>query len=139
MKSKKSIIVLIIVIILVIIVGGSILLGSKNTEEVLFDFDIEQVEKIELQNGDTGKLMTLTDKNNTSEIIRFLNKFTYNDSEKKEPADGWFFSVTVYEKDGNESPRIYILNTGKSIEIENYIYSSSTSDYFNEFIEKWLP
>jgi len=43
------------------------------------------------------------------------------------------------ERDENESSGIYILTTGKSVEIDGYIYSSSDSGYFDEFIEKWRP
>jgi len=145
MKPKQMIIVL--VVLFVVVIGGFILKYSNDAYgSILFSYDIEQVEKIELQNGNTGDLVSVTDKDEIAEIIGALNSFRYSTCAKEETMMGWSFSIIVHENDvEDDAGRIYI-SSDSSIKINDYEdplltnhYFSSTSDYFNKFIEKWLP
>jgi len=131
--------IIIFSIVAIVLIGGYFLICSKNTEDsteesTLFNYDIDQIEEIELQNGDTGKLVLVTDKDEITEIIGALNSFRYKTKTSKEPTDGWSFSITVNE----ETTRIYV-NNDSTVEMDDFIYTSSTDGYFKEFIEKWMP
>jgi len=136
MEFKVSAILLSIIsfCLLAFIIVNSIGDNSGN----LFSYMASQVKQIDLQNGSTGGIISIKDKDSISTIIDTLNSFKYSSEEELLPASGWSYSIRIFEYDGTNNPsRIFI--TDSTVKMDNIKYQSSSDNYFTNFIDQWMP
>lgn len=108
--------------------------GSKT----LFAFSPESVKQIRLQNGTTGEIKEITDKQSITEILGALNGFRYASTKALQDGwGGWSFSVEVFTNGASQAERIYVWDS--IIRYGDVDYTSISTGYFTSFIEKWLP
>lgn len=109
---------------------------ENNKEQTLFSLEKNSISEILMQNGTTGNTVAYQDTEDIRKIIKILDDFKYEDTEKISQADGWSYRITITETtDGNTS---FYLDES-NVYIENICYISSKKDYFSNFVNTWMP
>lgn len=115
---------------------------QQSETTLLFDFTNEAVTEIQLQNGNTGAEITYSQNEDIAAILNVINNFKYSETEVLEPAEGWTYRVKVLETNGKTTD-FYISSEGNNdlciVEMESTKYISPQHNYFDDFIEEWMP
>lgn len=108
---------------------------SNNEISGLFSYSVSDIEKIEFQDGNTGRLVSFTDETEINDIIEHLNAFRYDQIEPV-ASSGWTYAVRLWFKDGSDMQRITLRPSSASIDGNHYI--SSEQEYFpQEWLEQY--
>lgn len=70
---------------------------TQTLEQFMKDADIENVEKIILQDGSTGALKTMTDKEQIDEFLSLIKNVQYIPLENQEKQNGWRYGITMVD------------------------------------------
>lgn len=85
--------------------------------------NIGDASKIELRSGNTGKQIDVTDEDSIRHITENINSMKLTD-EGKADADGWSYSLSWFDKDGNCLKQI-TLTDDKTVIFEGNRYSAA--------------
>jgi hypothetical protein len=108
---------------------------SNNEISGLFSYSVSDIEKIEFQDGNTGRLTPYTSETEIKDIVEHLNAFQYDQIEPV-ASDGWTYAVRLWFKDGSDMQRITLRPSSASVDGNHYI--SSEHEYFpQEWLEQY--
>jgi len=72
-------------------------------------FEIQGAAKITVTNGNTGKSIGITDADSILYVTDNINGLTYSKGDKVN-SDGWSYTLTWSDEDGNEVEKLTVLN-----------------------------
>ena len=137
MKKKPVIVTIVIVAAAAILIGGGIYLYPhlvERTVSQVVDNDMTDVIKIEMQNGNNGNTIELTDKESIDEITALLKDVKVRKCFNQwDSSTGWSLRITMATDKDEEID----LSVGQAVNGERYEYDDSmdmskTIDYIKD-------
>ncbi len=137
MKKKPVIVTIVIVAAAAILIGGGIYLYPhlvERTVSQVVDNDMTDVIKIEMQNGNNGNTIELTDKESIDEITALLKDVKVRKCFNQwDSSAGWSLRITMATDKDEEID----LSVGQAVNGERYEYDDSmdmskTIDYIKD-------
>ena len=137
MKKKPVIVTIVIVAAAAILIGGGIYLYPhlvERTVSQVVDNDMTDVIKIEMQNGNNGNTIELTDKESIDEITALLKDVKVRKCFNPwDSSAGWSLRITMATDKDEEID----LSVGQAVNGERYEYDDSmdmskTIDYIKD-------
>lgn len=92
-KMKKTLYILFLLFLVVACSHGK----TQKLEQFIKDADIDNVEKIILQDGSTGALKTMTDKEQIDQFLSLIKNVQYIPLENQEKQNGWRYGITMFD------------------------------------------
>lgn len=131
MYKKKRIYVVSIIFILCIVCVYYIYSVPKAS--ILSDIKPNKISIISIFNGNTGKKITIDDKDDINRIIVNLNDIEFQRDKSSKNYEGFSFATDFYDLDGNIIDHVTI-NGKDTIIYNDYIYKDKNSSIDYEFI-----
>ena len=88
---------LLIFINLIFLLGGCSNYDEKTIEQVLEKEGFTNIEEINITNGSTGEMKTLTDKTQIDELLSLINDVTLYKDPNQEARDGFLYNLLFKE------------------------------------------
>lgn len=70
---------------------------TQSLEEFYKDAEIENVEKIIIQDGSTGATKTITEQEKMDEFLALIKDIEFSPQKNQEKQDGWRYGITLFE------------------------------------------
>lgn len=100
----------------------------------LFEVRVEQIEKVEIRNGDALKEKTFIRKNDIKKVICLIDSFRYREVEKATDVPGWSYMLVITLNQYESTQTIGYSFTEDSIRINDVWYKGEPG-YFSELIK----
>lgn len=130
MKKQKLIGVLYAIVVIII---GSLIWW--NVPCSLTNIEPSEVSKIEVFNGNTGKLITIIDIPDIEHIIKSLNTVSIKKEKISLGYMGYSFLTKIYNINGTVYKE-FIINSNNTIRKDPFFYRDSSENIDFEYIEK---
>lgn len=130
MKNKKMLIG--ICAIFVIIIGSLIWWNAPCS---ITDIEPLEVSKIGIFNGNTGKLITITDTTDIEHIIKNLNAVSLKKEKISLGYMGYSYRITVYKANGGVYKK-FIINSNDTIRKDPFFYRDNSGSIDYKYIQK---
>lgn len=130
MKNKKMLIG--ICAIFVIIIGSLIWWNAPCS---ITDIEPLEVSKIGIFNGNTGKLITITDTTDIEHIIKNLNAVSLKKEKISLGYMGYSYRITVYKANGGVYKK-FIINSSDTIRKDPFFYRDNSGSIDYKYIQK---
>ena len=88
---------LLIFVNLIFLIGGCSNYDEKTIEQVLEKEGFTNIEEINITNGSTGEMKTLTDKTQIDELLSLINDVTLYKDPNQEARDGFLYNLLFKE------------------------------------------
>jgi hypothetical protein len=82
--------------------------------------------KIELQDGNTGNFITVTDEDKIKTLIGFFSE-KYSKNEYAGNTTGWSYRVKLYDRNNALTADVFIMTSGR-IQYKNYFYDTKSNN-----------
>lgn len=128
----------IIIAILILVMAGIIMYISSFSEKTItsfFDNDIKKIDKIEIMDGNNGKIINVDDKKVTRDICEYLSKLKLRKF-LEPPCGGWSYRFTIYENKKEKIDITFRGDTDCEINGTKYKIEKSTSLAINSLFEE---
>ena len=139
MRSRKGRVILLIIttIIIIAIWGGLTYIPRK-----IVTIAPSKVSSIKIFDGNTGKSIIITDKENIEHIIGNLNGITFKKDKVSLGKMGYSFKTTIYKNSGAVYKE-FMINSTDTIRKDPFFYKDSTKsidyDYIRNLIDSQKP
>lgn len=70
---------------------------TQSFAEFYQDADIENVDKVIIQDGSTGYSKTITNSKQIDEFLALIDEIEFTPQENQEKRDGWRYGITLFE------------------------------------------
>lgn len=94
---------------------------TQSLEQFYKDANIENVDKVIIQDGSTGYFKTITNQEKIDEFLALINEVQFTPQENQEKREGWRYGITLFN---GEKEFKFILN-----HIDNTYYDSNPEIY----------
>lgn len=109
---------------------------QNDTVAILFDLDPEEVVRLEVRNGNSGRTHEFTDPDVIREVVEKFNSFRYSEA-VEETRSGWTMALNMYGKNGKELVRATV--KPDALDFASYLYIGSTKGVFTwEWMQSML-
>ena len=112
-----------IALILCLVLVASFVLSGCNNSDSIITLEDREVGKIEIQSGNTGETVEVTEEEVISQIADILS-LEFEKGEKSNDSTGWSYSVRWYDTEGKQIDTVVIMNDG-TIEKDGYFWKTS--------------
>jgi uncharacterized protein YcfL len=112
-----------IALILCLVLVASFVLSGCNNSDSIITLEDREVGKIEIQSGNTGETVEVTEEEVISQIADILS-LEFEKGEKSNDSTGWSYSVRWYDTEGKQIDTVVIMNDG-TIEKDGYFWKKS--------------
>lgn len=109
-----------IALILCLVLVASFVLSGCNNSDSIITLEDREVGKIEIQSGNTGETVEVTEEEVISQIADILS-LEFEKGEKSNDSTGWSYSVRWYDTEGKQIDTVVIMNDG-TIEKDGYFW-----------------
>ena len=127
-----------IALILCLVLVASFVLSGCNNSDSIITLEDREVGKIEIQSGNTGETVEVTEEEVISQIADILS-LEFEKGEKSNDSTGWSYSVRWYDTEGKQIDTVVIMNDG-TIEKDGYFWKTSKDNIelsvFDELVTK---
>ena len=127
-----------IALILCLVLVASFVLSGCNNSDSIITLEDREVGKIEIQSGNTGETVEVTEEEVISQIADILS-LEFEKGEKSNDSTGWSYSVRWYDTEGKQIDTVVIMNNG-TIEKDGYFWKTSKDNIelsvFDELVTK---
>ena len=127
-----------IALILCLVLVASFVLSGCNNSDSIITLEDREVGKIEIQSGNTGETVEVTEEEVISQIADILS-LEFEKGEKSNDSTGWSYSVRWYDTEGKQIDTVVIMNDG-TIEKDGYFWKKSKDNIelsvFDELVTK---
>ena len=127
-----------IALILCLVLVASFVLSGCNNSDSIITLEDREVGKIEIQSGNTGETVEVTEEEVISQIADILS-LEFEKGEKSNDSTGWSYSVRWYDTEGKQIDTVVIMNDG-TIEKDGYFCNFSKDNIelsvFDELVTK---
>ena len=130
MKKDRIVFILVLVSILILIVS---FLRKRNITE-LYSNEVDDISKIFLQDGLTGNITELTEREDLQEVVEFLASLRLRKGIYIPGFGGWLYRVIIYCNNGEKvylsfqrnriqmNTKVYYYDTDKNMMIDDKLY-----------------
>lgn len=98
-----------IALILCLVLVASFVLSGCNNSDSIITLEDREVGKIEIQSGNTGETVEVTEEEVISQIADILS-LEFEKGEKSNDSTGWSYSVRWYDTEGKQIDTVVIMN-----------------------------
>jgi len=131
LKNKKIYFILLIFILILIGVYG--MNNKTRSKGNIVDILPTEVSVIKIFNGNNGKEINISEKEDIEKIIKNLNQINF-EKDRKVDTDGFSVSMVIYDLEGNENKSLTI-NSTDTIIYNDYFYIDKNDSIDHDFIK----
>ncbi len=134
MKNKK--IVLIILTLVIAVVGIGLIWYNSSVD--MLNLDVEKVAVIEVQNGNTGEHLEITDQDDIAHLIDQWNSVVLSRGKLSSGYVGYSLRITLLDHDGKELSGMnnFYINTDEVMRIDPFFYDVESGNLSHDYIQE---
>lgn len=128
-KKRAILLVLVIILMFIVIISINFFVPKK-----IMKVD-EQIDKITIFNGNTGKLTTIIDQKEINSIVKEFNDVAFLKKGFALGRIGYSLNIIYYDKSGKNTKKI-IVNSEDTIRYRGFFYEPQNSNINFEYLNK---